>query len=139
MGDGAPFSGSIVRGLDATAPANSKVLGDAKLGGWVRDDRVVGDVIYAVSEDYGWTYGWDAGYAGASTETVIVSSVSFANNVISSVGKVDFPGYTGVFNVTPNSILLAHDAPAAANGTPSGQTQLLYLDISDPAGQIVQR
>jgi len=139
LDDGSPFYGSIVRGLDATDPANIKVLGDAKLGGWVRDDRVVGDVIYAVSEDYGWSYGWDVGYGGTSTETVIVSSVSFANNVIASVGKVDFPGYTGVFNVTPSSILLAHDAPPAANGKPSGQTQLLYLDISDPGGQIVQR
>jgi hypothetical protein len=139
LDDGSPFYGSIVRGLDATDPANIKVLGDAKLGGWVRDDRVVGDVIYAVSEDYGWSYGWDVGYAGTSTETVIVSSVSFANNVISSVGKVDFPGYTGVFNVTPNSILLAHDAPPAANGKTSGQTELLYLDISDPGGQISQR
>jgi hypothetical protein len=139
LADGSPFYGSIVRGLDATDPANIKVLGDAKLGGWVRDDRVVGDVIYAVSEDWGVTYGWGYGYAGTSTETVIVSSVSFANNVVASVGEVDFPGYTGVFNVTPNSILLAHDAPPAANGNPSGQTQLLYLDISDPGGQIVQR
>jgi hypothetical protein len=143
MDDGTPFHGSIVRGLDATDPTNIKVLGEAKLGGWVRDDRVVGDVIYAVSEDYGWVYGWDSpvssGVVTQPTETVIVSSVSFANNVIASVGRVDFPGYSGVFNVTPNSIMLAHDAPAAADGTPSGQTQLLYLDISDPGGQIVQR
>ena len=37
MDDGTPFHGSIVRGLDATDPANIKVLGEAKLGGWVRD------------------------------------------------------------------------------------------------------
>ncbi len=139
LADGSPFYGSIVRGLDATDPANIKVLGEAKLGGWVRDDRVVGDVIYAVSEDYGISYGWYGGNGATATEAVIVSSVSFANNVISAVGEVDFPGYTGVFNVTPNSILLAHDAPPAANGAPSGQSQLLYLDISDPAGHIVQR
>jgi hypothetical protein len=146
MDDGSPFHGSIVRGLDATDPTNIKVLGEAKLGGWVRDDRVVGDVIYAVSEDYGWVYGWNgpvgggvAVSGGSSTETVIVSSVSFANNVIQSVGKVSFDGYTGVFNVTPNSILLAHTAPATATGAASNQTELLYLDISDPAGNIVQR
>ena len=139
LANGSPFYGSIVRGLDATDPANIKVLGEAKLGGWVRDDRVVGDVIYAVSEDYGISYGWYGANGATATEAVIVSSVSFANNVISAVGEVDFPGYTGVFNVTPNSILLAHDAPPAANGAPSGQSQLLYLDISDPAGHIVQR
>ncbi len=173
MDDGTPFHGSIVRGLDTTDPTNIKVLGEAKLGGWVQDDRVVGNVIYAVSEDYGWVYGWDAPAGGGiavstqPTETVIVSSVSFANNVIQSVGKVTFPGFNGVFNVTPNAIMLAHAASsvtattgaggaggdggmAAADGgvvppgptvvtTPSNQTELLYLDISDPGGQIVQR
>ncbi len=136
MDDGTPFHGSIVRGLDATNPANIRVLGEAKLGGWVRDDRVVGDVIYAVSEDYGWWYGWDDGGSGVSStapqESVIVSSVSFANNAIQPVGSVRFDGFTGVFNVTPNSIMLASAAD-------SGQTSLLYLDISDPAGAIVKR
>lgn len=143
--DGTPFHGSIVRGLDATDPTNIKLLGEARLGGWVRDTRVVGDVLYAVSEDYGWVYGWGVagGVAvatpgsttgGAPQETVIVSSVSFADNVIQAVGHQEFPGYTGIFNVTPNSILLAHDP-----GNNLAQTELLYLDISDPAGRIVQR
>jgi len=105
LDDGTPFHGSIVRGLDATDPSNIKLLGEAKLGGWVRDTRVVGDVLYAVSEDYGWSYGWgvDAAAGGATgtgtvspgsttTETVIVSSVSFANNVIAAVGKETFTG-----------------------------------------------
>ncbi|MGZ3441291.1 MAG: beta-propeller domain-containing protein, partial [Polyangia bacterium] len=144
LDDGTPFHGSIVRGLDATDPTNIRSIGEAKLGGWVRDTRVVGDVLYAVSEDYGWVYGWatDAvGGAGSgtvssnqTTETVIVSSVSFANNAIAAVGKVAFEGYSGIFNVTPNSILLAHDP-----GTQQAQTELLYLDISDPAGAIVKR
>ncbi len=146
MDDGTPFHGSIVRGLDATDPANIKLLGEAKLGGWVRDDRVVGDVIYAVSEDYGWAYGWNTVTVGPSTESVIVSSVSFANNTIKSVGNVTFPGFTGVFNVTPNAIMLAHTVTATVTDSTAGsyqkgtnQTELLYLDISDPAGQIVQR
>jgi hypothetical protein len=151
MDDGTPFHGSIVRGLDATDPAHIKVLGEAKLGGWVEDDRVVGDVIYAVSEDYGWVYGWDA-VSTTQAPTVIVSSVSFAGNTIQSVGKVTYPGFTGIFNVTPNAIMLAHstpDVPTTVSGAdggigyvttrPSNQTELLYLDISDPAGQIVQR
>ncbi|HEX8954365.1 MAG TPA: beta-propeller domain-containing protein, partial [Polyangia bacterium] len=146
LDDGTPFRGSIVRGLDATDPTNIKVLGEAKLGGWVRDTRVVGDVLYAVSEDYGWSYGWGVAASssggtgtvgvspGQATETVIDSSVSFANNVIAAVGKEVFTGYSGIFNVTPNSILLAHDP-----GTQAAQTELLYLDISDPAGAIVAR
>ncbi len=65
LDDGSPFHGSIVRGLDATDPTHIKVLGDAKLGGWVQEDRVVGNVLYAVSEDYGWNYGWGIGIAAA--------------------------------------------------------------------------
>jgi hypothetical protein len=144
MDDGTPFHGSIVRGLDATDPAHIQVLGEAKLGGWVRDDRVVGDVIYAVSEDYGWWYGYyasDAVGGGVSQPAVVVSSVSFANRTIAQVDELRFPGFTGVFNVTPNAIMLA-SAVQDGNGSPyggNGRTSLLYLDISDPAGQIVKR
>jgi hypothetical protein len=140
MDDGTPFHGSIVRGLDATDPTNIKVLGEAKLGGWVQDDRVVGNVLYAVSIDYGWVYGWDLVGDGVSssyggyTQSTIVSSVSFANGAVKAVSAQTFPGYTGIFNVTPNSIMLAHDAPSDG-----ASTELVYLDISDPNGAIVQR
>ena len=137
MEDGTPFHGSIVRGLDATDPAHIRLLGEAKLGGWVRDDRVVGDVIYAVSEDVGWWYGWGTEDGGGVSTTahqpaVIVSSVSFANGVIEEVDQVRYDGYGGVFNVTPTSIMMA-------SSTWPGPTSLLYLDISDPGGRIRQR
>jgi hypothetical protein len=165
-GKSAPFHGSIVVGLDASDPSNITYLGDAQLGGDIQDTRVVGNVLYAVSEDYGWTYGWWGGPGGGvgvgvgltvalpgayayglgSNFNVIVSSVSFANNQIQQVSSLTFPGYGGVFNVTPNSIMLAHPAtaPALPDGGPStaappSQTILQYLDISDPGGKIVQR
>ena len=149
MDDGKPFHGSIVRGLDATDPANIRVLGEAKLGGWVRDTRVVGDVLYAVSDEYNWSYGWaefDYGVGvsgGPSGNKVVVSSVSFGGGVIRQVDRQEAGGYGGVFNVTPTSIMFAHDLqPPSQNpnvyvqGT---QTGLDYLDISDPAGRIVRR
>ena len=134
MDDGTPFHGSIVRGLDARDPAHIQVLGEAKLGGWVRDDRVVGNVIYAVSEDYGWYYGWGdaAGSGQSSVPSVVVSSVSFSAGQIQQVDSLSYPGWDGVFNVTPDAIMLAH-------GQDNGTSQLLYLDISDPNGHIVQR
>jgi len=138
MDDGTPFHGSIVRGLDATDPAHIRVLGEARLGGWVRDDRVVGDVIYAVSQDYGWYYGWAddraiSGVGSTYSPAVVVSSVSFANNTIREVDSVRYDGFTGVFNVTPNSIMLA--SAASYNGA----TSLQYIDISDPGGAITPR
>ncbi|HEY4012893.1 MAG TPA: beta-propeller domain-containing protein [Polyangiaceae bacterium] len=137
---GAPFHGSIVRGLDATDPTQIKVLGEAKLGGWVQDTRVVGsNVLYAVSEDYGWTYGYGAVSSAAQAgPTVIVSSVSFAGGIIQEVASKSYPGYGGVFNVTPDSIMLAHPA-LSSDGIASTQTALQYLDISDPGGNIVER
>jgi hypothetical protein len=137
MEDGTPFHGSIVRGLDATDPANIRMIGEARLGGWVRDDRVVGDVIYAVSEDYGWYYGWaeDTRLDGvaSSRPAVVVSSVSFANGVIREVDNIRYDGFTGVFNVTPEAIMLA-----STSGN-RDQTQLQYIDISDPGGEILPR
>jgi hypothetical protein len=152
LDSGEPFHGSIVRGFDATDPANIKVLGDAKLGGWVQDTRIVGNVLYAVSEDYGWTYGWAIGGGGgggvavsspsstANRASVIVSSVNFAGGNIQQIASKTYAGYGGVFNVTPSSIMLAHPvAPAQPNLPPPAKTTLQYLDISDPAGNIVER
>jgi len=164
MQDGTPFHGSIVRGLDATDPTNIKPLGDAYLGGAISDTRVVGSVLYAVSQDYGWQYGeWVDGYyggigggaasggvatgvagvngvgGGASGEKVIVSSVSFAGKQIKQTGYQEFSGYSAIFNVTPTAILLAHDIPSDPTqqySAPSGKSVLQYIDISDPGGAI---
>lgn len=145
MEDGTPFHGSIVRGIDANDPANMKITGEARLGGWVRDTRVVGDVIYAVSEDYGWHYGYEEGYADGVASNrgskVVVSAVSFANGTVKQTGKHEVPGYGGVFHVTASAIMFAHDVTTNTNGyeQPNGQTELQYIDISDAAGSIVPR
>lgn len=150
LADGSPFHGSIVRGIDARDPANIKITGEAKLGGWVRDTRVVGDVIYAVSEDYGWYYGYDyygegdsvAYPGGSSGSKVMISAVSFAGNTVKQTGKIDLPGYGGIFYVNGTSIMLAHDVvsdPTKPYSEPTGKTELLYVDISDPLGTIKQR
>ncbi|MDX2054879.1 MAG: beta-propeller domain-containing protein [Polyangiaceae bacterium] len=145
MEDGTPFHGSIVRGLDVKDAGSIRVTGEAKLGGWVRDTRVVGDVLYAVSEDYGWSYALQGessyclgangrtGVGGVATPTAgvaigpggyggskaVVSSVSFAGGQIQSKGRYEVNGYSGIFNVTPNSILFAHDVVVPATPTPA--------------------
>ncbi len=194
--DGSPFYGSVVRGLDATDPTNIKVLGDTHVGGWVEDDRIVGNVIYTVAEDWGQgdDYGWGGYYDGiggggggggaavapairphatghapghatgpaaragkphvspaahrkanatrvhpldstTDTEDVVVTSVSFANNQITPVSQIKFPGFCGVFYVNVDSIMLAHPS---ANNNPN-QSDITFLDITDPNGRILQR
>ncbi|MEI9935924.1 MAG: beta-propeller domain-containing protein [Pseudomonadota bacterium] len=149
---GQPFYGSIVRGIDATDPVHMQILGEARLGGWVRDTRVVGDVLYAVTEDYGSSFGAYYGLAGdgaiavgdaSSQAGVSVSSVNIAAGKVLQKGSYRLAGQGGIFNVTANSILLAHNAlgPKDQNGyqAPSGSTELVYIDISDPEGTIAPR
>jgi hypothetical protein len=149
MEDGTPFHGSIVRGIDARDPANMKVTGEALLGGWVRDTRVVGDVLYAVTEKYPYDYGWYgldggavSGTATSSGPKVSVASVNFAGGDVTAIDNYDVPGWGGVFHVTSSAILLASDVVTGTDqfgGTSTGQSELRYLDISDPGGEIRER
>ncbi len=154
---GTPFHGSIVRGIDASNPARMKVLGEAVLGGWVRDTRVVGDVLYAVTEQYPWDSVWypmgvasnggsdiatGVGVSTGNGATVAVTSVNFAGGTVRQVDRYEVSGQSGVFNVTPVSIMLASNEQSVdQNGYTSntGRTLLKYLDISDPAGDIKER
>ena len=156
--DGTPFHGSVVRGYDTTDPTNIAKNGEADLRGWVRDSRVVADptsasgVLYTVSEDYGWYYGWDVSGVYSSNSTpaaVVVSSVSFGP---AGIQKVDEKAYSesnnscyyysggSIFNVTDVSIMLASThSPSNGGCVPPTQTDLTYLDITDYGGTIVQR
>ncbi len=141
LDDGTPYSGSIVRSVDMTNPQSPTVLGEALLGGSVSDVRVVGSVIYAVSVDYGTMYGWALGGVAtggalparddATYPQVLVTSVDISNGATQVAQKV-YPGWSGVFHVTANAVLLASDAGDAG-------TALTYLDISDPHGAVTQR
>lgn len=147
MEDGKPFHGSIVRSIDAREPTAPRVTGEAKLGGWVRDIRIVGEVLYAVSEDYGWSYGYVAeeseeGVAVSYSpyrSSVIVSSVNFAGGTPTQVSERRYDGYQGIFFVSADAIVLAHDKPGPNNTYYNGQAEMEYLDISDAGGQIVAR
>lgn len=157
--DGKPFHGSIVRGIDASNPKDMKILGQAMLGGWVRDTRVVGDVLYAVTEQYPYDAVWygdavaaTSGSSGVavggvnasgSGASVAVTSVNYVNGSIAQIDRYDVPGQGGIFNVTPSSIMLASSELGAPDQygyqAPTGRTLLKYLDISDPAGVIRER
>ncbi len=155
--DGKPFHGSVVRGIDASDPENMKVLGQATLGGWVRDTRVVGDVLYAVTEQYSYDAVWYGSVAASnaasgvavgsvsssSGASVAVTSVNYLNGAITQVDRFEVPGQGGIFNVTSNSILLASSELGAEDQygyrPTTGRTLLMYLDNSDPAGDIRER
>ena len=114
----------------------------------MRDTRVVGDVLYAVTEDSGASFGGlglDSGgavgvsTAGSSQAGVSVSSVNIAGGHVVAKGNYRLPGDGGIFNVTSSSILLAHSLADESAQNASSSAELVYLDISDPAGAIKVR
>jgi hypothetical protein len=136
--DGTPFHGSIVRGIDATNPASIHTIGEAQLGGWVRDTRVVGDVLYAISEDYPSYYGWYSdGVATTSGPSMVISSVSFAGGNIQAKARRDYPGWSAIMNVSADAILLGHGN--RSDYQQNATSDIAYLDISDPTGLIVEK
>jgi hypothetical protein len=66
-----------------------------------------------------------------------VSSVSFGGGQIRHVDAIEREGWSGVFHVTAEAILLARGT--AVSGEEAARTELAYLDISDPGGTIVPR
>ncbi len=157
---GAPFHGSVVRTVDARDPANMKIEGDLQVKGWAKDMRVVGANLFIVSEDYGWYYGmWGGyyggggdvavpvgggGYYGGGGSKVILSSVGFGAHAPTLNGTKEFEGYSGAFNVTSNSIIMAHDQltgqqkDAKGNiinwGQPTGKVAIDYIGFLQMTG-----
>jgi hypothetical protein len=133
---GEPFHGSVVRAIDARDANNVRVTSEVQLNGYVRDARVVGDVLYTVSEN---DYFYDDFPGQPNQPSVMATSVVISDpSNVHIVGSRTWDGYSGIFNVTQNAILMAHangDYYAATGTT----TQIDYIDISDPAGAIVTR
>ena len=138
---GNPFHGSVVRALDARDPAHITVTSEAPLRGWTRDARVVGDVLYAVSEDYGYDNPYvDRGTSTSSGPSVVVSAINIGDPArVRSTGERVWAGYSGIFNVSVDAILMAHAAANPDGSWASDASQVDYVDISDPNGTITVR
>lgn len=150
--DGTPFHGSVVRTINASDPANIKTIGEVPVKGWARDMRVVGTNLYIVSEDYGWSYGyWYGGYygggdvavgpggyyAGYGGSKVVISSVSLLTSTLA--GEKIYDGYSGAFNVTDSTIVLAHDVTDPTSKQPTGKASVEWIDITDLSGAITPK
>ncbi len=133
---GAPFRGSVVRAIDTSDPAAMRVVGEARIGGRVRDTRVVGDVLYAMSEDIGWAYDWrveDPKRAAPLQATI--ASVKLGSDSVTEHTVEDFAGYAGAFFVSASNIVFARTVLEQDQA----KTELVYIDISDPNGAIARR
>ncbi len=129
------FYGSQLRIIDVSDPRSPKVAGGINLEGDCSDSRIVGDVMYLVSN----RYPWYSRYGSTDTEDKTqVLSVSLGDPAdVRVIDTKDFPrnGWEHHIAVTPRTIYLASSGYEWERDA-GYLTQIRYVDISDPAGAI---
>ncbi len=134
------FRGSLIVIVDVANPAAPAILGRIPVEGNITDTRIVGDVLYAVSNRYAW---YDYYNTADDTSATVILSVNLANPAAATVvDREQFPlenyGWNNHVHVTPTTIHVATPYYDYENGY-EYRTQLQEVDISDPGGQIVLR
>jgi hypothetical protein len=135
------FQGSQLRIVDVRTPETPKVLGGIDIKGFVTDTRIVGEVLYMVSNRYSYYY-----YDSTDSENLTsVYSITIADPAaVKLVDQIDFvknEGYENHVNVTENIIFIATPQYGWYDEE-SGQwrqemkTTITYIDIHDPDGAI---
>jgi hypothetical protein len=144
--------------VDVSNKAAPVVTGSFDIEGQVTDSRIVGDVLYVVSSEYEYydilypetrvtggdtAVSVETGEAAASdvqaqsnSENTYVASIDVSNpNNIMLVDRVDFGGSTEFIHVSQAAIFVE----SSSYNEGSQETQITYVDISDPAGAISTR
>ena len=118
--------------VDVSNPAGVAIRSRIDVPGDLVDSRLVGDVLYAVSAEYDYYYGYleDVAYAGNVASTTVMSIDVSNPDAIAVADQVMFEGSGNVIHVTPEFAFVA---------TPDWQndeTDIICLDIRDPGGAI---
>ena len=126
---------TLVLAVDVTNPAAPEVLGQLRIDGDLQDSRIVGNILYVISDTDSLTY---------------VASIDVSNSKsFTKVDELDFrfdQWDVGVFaNVTESRIIIAGsgDTCDAENTTSdcsetTSVTQFTPIDITSPQGKLVQ-
>ena len=134
-----PWIGSQVWAIDVTQPASPVVRSTLPIDGTVDETRIVGDVLYVVSNVYSWYY-WGPNASSTSQNLTFVQSFDISNpTAMHSVARRNFPadGWNIHANVTQSRIVLAESGyDYDSNGYGGPITQFIPIDISDPDGAL---
>jgi hypothetical protein len=137
------FRGSQVHVVDVSNLNSPVVTSKINLHGEVTDSRIVGDVLYVVSNEYSYyNYG-----SQQDQDLTYVASINIADkHNVQQIDRLDFPrqGWDNHINVSQNALFVASPAYGYWDGQDEcpdqqGCTKITYVDISDPAGTIAQR
>ncbi len=120
--------------VDVTEPSVASIQSEISLTGDLVDSRQVGEILYAVTADYGYGYYGevDGGRSADSTSgTTTVTSVNLsAPTALATVDSLEFSGTGHVVHVNNEAAFIA------TNNWNANSTSIVYLDISDPSGTI---
>ena len=128
--------GSQVRIVDISDARKPVVLSSIDLDGYLTDSRIVGDVLYLVSQ-----YRPCSSFTGSGTPEPVTTVVSLELGDPQEVQRIDvqeFPlnGWQHHLHVTRDAIFLSSTGYVGDRGY---ETRLRYIDISDPGGTILVR
>ncbi len=131
------FYGSQVRILDFTDMTDPQVVGGINLEGYLSDSRIVGDVMYVVSQRYSWYY---RQYSDDTVDKTVIHSIDIHDPAnVDVVASKDFPrqGWDHHIHVTQNAIYLA--STGYDRDVREYRSTIHYIDITDPLGSIQLR
>ncbi|MCX5896131.1 MAG: beta-propeller domain-containing protein [Proteobacteria bacterium] len=135
------FQGSQIAIVDVRNKKSPQISGGIDIKGFITDTRLVGSILYAVSNQYSYYY-----YNAPSSENLTtISAVSIADpSQIAIVNEMSFPmpasSYENNVHVTPDRIFLAQygwgHTDKAGNWVETDATDITCIDISDETGLI---
>jgi hypothetical protein len=137
--DAEEWRGSQIVIVDIANPANPTIINAVNIEGYISDTRRVGEVLYVVSNRWGW---WSCAGSTDNVDLTFVASINIQDpNDIFEVERVNFPGSSNYIHVTQNALFVAQyfwswNDPSSAYDYGSDVT---YVDISDPNGAIAVR
>lgn len=133
------FHGSQLRIVDVADPTAPRLLGGIDLAGDCTDSRIVGEVLYLVTQRYPW---YSNPWTSDTEDKTQVVSVRVANpGAVEVIDTADFPrnGWEHHVSVTPDRIYLASSGWTWTGERGQYDTRIRVIDISDPLGEIVIR
>ncbi|MCF6285506.1 MAG: beta-propeller domain-containing protein, partial [Candidatus Hydrogenedentes bacterium] len=141
--------GSRVYAVDVANPSEAAIRSELDLSGNLVDSRLVGDILYVVTANYGYYYGpepismmqmGDAEEPGSDVsepvdrmqmgETQVTSIDVSDSGAMVQADQLSFAGTGQVIHVTYEAVFVA------TSDWSTDETTIVYLDITDPAGTI---